>query len=139
MKCRRRVRHLMGVTGAVAVIAIGAMTAGCANKGTTNSGGSATATNPGSSATAATTGALSSGQPSQSTTAAGSAVVLPFTGLDRPVGVAVDLEGAVYVTDSGNNRVAKLAANSYTQTVPPFTGLNNPVGVSAEAYGDLYV
>ena len=138
-------RHLMCVSGAVAIIAIGVMTAGCASKGTTNPGGSAPATNPGAgatattTATAATTGTPGSGQPSQSSTAAGSAVVLPFTGLDRPVGVAVDLAGAVYVTDGGNNRVVKLAANSYTQTVPPFTGLNNPVAVSEDGSGNLYV
>jgi serine/threonine protein kinase, bacterial len=36
--------------------------------------------------------------------------VLPFTGLDDPVGVAVDTAGNVYVTDNGNNRVVKLPA-----------------------------
>jgi DNA-binding beta-propeller fold protein YncE len=58
--------------------------------------------------------------------------VLPFTGLDGPTGVTTDAAGAVYVTDSGNNRVVKLTGTSYTQTVPPFAGLNNPVGVSAD-------
>jgi DNA-binding beta-propeller fold protein YncE len=141
----RCARRLIAVTAAATIILMAVMTAGCGSKGTTNSGGSSTATNPGSSAapnttaTAATTGTPSPGQTSQSTTAAGSAVVLPFTGLDRPVGVAVDVNGGVYVTDSGNNRVVKLAPNSYTQSVPPFTGLNNPVGVSAQNYGDLYV
>jgi glucose/arabinose dehydrogenase len=33
---------------------------------------------------------------------------LPFTGLDRPAGVAVDGDGDVYVVDSGNKRVLKL-------------------------------
>ena len=32
-------------------------------------------------------------------------VVLPFTGLERPFGVAVDTAGTVYVTDFDNNRV----------------------------------
>lgn len=65
--------------------------------------------------------------------------MLPFTGLDRPVGVTVPwATGAVFVTDGGNNRVVKLAANSPTQSVPSFTGLNNPVGVAANG-DDLYV
>ena len=38
-------------------------------------------------------------------------VVLPFTGLTNPIGVAVDAAGNLYVSDSGNNRVLKLAAS----------------------------
>lgn len=38
--------------------------------------------------------------------------VLPFTGLSSPQGVAVDAAGGVYVVDSYNNRVLKLAAGS---------------------------
>ena len=53
-------------------------------------------------------------------------VVLPFTGLDNPQGVAVDAKGDVYVTDSGNNRVLELAAGSTSQTVALFAGLNHP-------------
>ncbi|HET9117343.1 MAG TPA: SBBP repeat-containing protein, partial [Pseudonocardiaceae bacterium] len=37
-------------------------------------------------------------------------LVLPFTGLHYPSGVAVDSAGNVYVTDRGNNRVLKLPA-----------------------------
>jgi DNA-binding beta-propeller fold protein YncE len=32
---------------------------------------------------------------------------LPFTGLNRPSGVAVDAAGSVYVADYGNKRVVK--------------------------------
>jgi DNA-binding beta-propeller fold protein YncE len=53
--------------------------------------------------------------------------------------VAVDQPGAVYVTDSGNNRVVKLAANSYAQTVVPFTGLNNPQAVAVGREGLVFV
>jgi serine/threonine protein kinase, bacterial len=33
---------------------------------------------------------------------------LPFTGLNTPLGVAVDKNGAVYVADRGNDRTVKL-------------------------------
>ncbi|HEX9174967.1 MAG TPA: hypothetical protein VF874_02365 [Mycobacterium sp.] len=38
--------------------------------------------------------------------------VLPFTDLKEPWGVAVDRDGAVYVTDIRTSRVLKLAAAS---------------------------
>jgi serine/threonine protein kinase len=65
--------------------------------------------------------------------------VLPFTGLNRPDGVAVDTTGNLYVTDSKNNRVVELAAGSATQAVLPFTGLNHPDGVAVDTAGNLYV
>lgn len=83
--------------------------------------------------------------------AAGSSTqtVLPFSGLNFSVegvnfstgtaGVAVDAAGTVYVTDTGNNRVLKLAADSPTQTVLPFTGLNYPFSVAVDAAADVYV
>ncbi len=37
-----------------------------------------------------------------------SPTVLPFTGLKRPVSVAVDAKGAIYVADDGNRRIVKL-------------------------------
>ena len=66
-------------------------------------------------------------------------MVLPFTGLDRPVNVAVGIDGDVYVTDSGNNRVVKLAGNPNAQSVMPFTDLDRPNGVAVDASGDIYV
>jgi serine/threonine protein kinase, bacterial len=35
--------------------------------------------------------------------------VLPFTGLNTPLGVTVDKDGNVYVADRGNDRTVKLA------------------------------
>ena len=64
---------------------------------------------------------------------------LPFTGLNRPGGVAVDAPGGVYVSDNGNNRVLRLAAGSNTQSDVAFTGIERPVGVAVSAAGDVYV
>jgi sugar lactone lactonase YvrE len=82
--------------------------------------------------------------------AAGSStpIVLPFNDLDlydagvidtSTAGVAVDTAGAVYVTDSGHNRVVKLAAGSSTQTMLPFRGLSSPQGVAVDNAGTVYV
>jgi serine/threonine-protein kinase len=35
---------------------------------------------------------------------------LPFTGLNGPLGAAVNTAGNVYIGDAGNNRVLKLPA-----------------------------
>ncbi|MCV7436628.1 NHL repeat-containing protein [Mycobacterium seoulense] len=65
--------------------------------------------------------------------------VLPFTGLTYPNGMAVDSAGDVFVIDSWNDRVLKLAAGSSEQTVLPFTGLNKPAGVAVDSLGDVFV
>jgi serine/threonine-protein kinase len=67
---------------------------------------------------------------------------LPFAGLDWPSGVAVDGSRTVYVTDSNNNRVLRLAAGSNTADTLPFTGrfaLVHPRGVAADARNAVYV
>lgn len=66
-------------------------------------------------------------------------IVLPFTGLDGPLGVAVDPQGNVYVTDTGNNRVLKLAPGSTAQSVEPFSGLNHPGGIAVDDQGNLAI
>jgi serine/threonine protein kinase, bacterial len=68
-----------------------------------------------------------------------SQVVLPFTGLRDPYGVAVDSSGNVYLADAKNNRVLKLPAGSKTQIELPFTGLKNPSGVAVDAAGTVYI
>jgi serine/threonine protein kinase, bacterial len=65
--------------------------------------------------------------------------VLPFTGLTYPSGVAVDAAGNVYLTDTWNDRVLKLAAGSNEQTVLPFTGLKYPGAVAVDTAGNVYV
>ena len=37
-------------------------------------------------------------------------IALPFSGLNKPFGVAVDTASNVYVVDQGHNRVLKLPA-----------------------------
>jgi streptogramin lyase len=64
---------------------------------------------------------------------------LPFAGLSRPAGVAVDTAGNVYVADSGNHRVLELAAGSNAPIQLPFTGLNDPHGVAVDTAGNVYV
>jgi DNA-binding beta-propeller fold protein YncE len=74
---------------------------------------------------------------------------LPFTGLNLPTGiyhnpariagVTVDTAGNVYVIDTGNLRVLKLAPGSNTQTVLPFNNVEKPVGVAVDRAGDVYV
>lgn len=100
---------------------------------TSAAGASASAT------TSTTAGTSTSGQPQQSSTAAGSAVVMPFTGLSNPSGVAVTMGGAVFVTDTGNNRVVKLPGASYSQTVLGFSDLNAPTGISVDNNGNAFV
>lgn len=64
---------------------------------------------------------------------------LPFTGITSPTGIAVDATGDVYVTETWNDQVLKLAAGSNEQTMLPFTGLKGPVGVAVDSAGDVFV
>ncbi len=66
-------------------------------------------------------------------------VVLPFTDLNQPEGVAVDTAGTVYVTNTYNHRVVKLAAGASSPVELPFTGLNRPSAVAVDAAGTVYV
>src|SRR5262249_56641335 len=45
----------------------------------------------------------------------------------------------VYLTDTGNDRVLKLAAESNEQTVLPFTSLHSPGAVAVDSDGNVYI
>jgi RHS repeat-associated protein len=57
--------------------------------------------------------------------------------LSKPSSVAVDSAGVVYVADSGNGRVRRIAPDGTIATVA--SGLSMPVGVALGPDGDLYV
>jgi DNA-binding beta-propeller fold protein YncE len=88
--------HLIALAVTAGIIAAAVSAAGCSK------------TSPGTPPTATATHATTT-EPSHSASNP-SQVVLPFTGLNRPLGVAVDAAGNVYVTDPDNNRVLKLPA-----------------------------
>nr|WP_253872681.1 serine/threonine-protein kinase [Mycobacterium gordonae] len=74
----------------------------------------------------------------------GPQTVLPFNGINRANGIAVDATGAVYVSDAMNvrnsdDRVLKLAPGSTGADVLPLAGIEGVFGVAADSAGDLYV
>ncbi|MGV0625009.1 serine/threonine-protein kinase PknD [Mycolicibacter minnesotensis] len=68
--------------------------------------------------------------------------VLPFADLDyrlSPGGVAVDADGAVYVTSEGmHGRVVRRAADSDASTVLPFSDQYQPRGLVVDDIGNVY-
>jgi serine/threonine-protein kinase len=66
-------------------------------------------------------------------------VVLGFTGLIFPVGVAVDPAGNAYVADTGNNRAVKLPVGGGAQVVLGFASLISPRGVAVDGAGNVFV
>src|ERR1700761_8336721 len=64
--------------------------------------------------------------------------VLPLSGLHDPTSVAVDDKGDIYVADTGNRRVLKLARGSTGQTQLPFTGLQNLTALAVDDKGDVF-
>ena len=74
--------------------------------------------------------------------------------LNSPLGVSVDSAGNVYIADTGNNRIRKVAAiNGIITTVAgnstigeggdggltTLASLNNPTGVTVDSFGHLYI
>jgi hypothetical protein len=59
--------------------------------------------------------------------------------LSMPSGAAFNLNGDMYVVDSGNLRVLKIPRNGAPTTLMPITGLANPSSITLDASGNLYV
>jgi sugar lactone lactonase YvrE len=89
------------------------------------------------------------GSPGMSGSADGTGAAARFTG---PTGLAVDVQGNVFVTDSGNGTIRKIAPGGVVTTVagtPGVTGsadgvgpaasFNLPYGIAVAANGTLYV
>ena len=55
-----------------------------------------------------------------------------------PNGVATDLMGNIFVSDSKGNQILK-GGSSGTTLTPVITGLNNPAGVAVDGMGNIYV
>ena len=63
--------------------------------------------------------------------------ILPITGLDQPIGVAVDATGDVFVVDSQHDRLVELPASGPQTTYA--SGLSYPQNVAVDAAGDVFV
>jgi sugar lactone lactonase YvrE len=73
--------------------------------------------------------------------------------LSRPRGIAVDSSGNLYILDTGNHRIRKVAANGIITSVAGtgvagFSGdggpataaqLNTPIGITVDSSGNLYI
>ena len=66
-------------------------------------------------------------------------VALPVVGLRWPGDLALDAAGAIYVCDSGNNRVLKLAADASAPLELSLGDLEQPDGVAVDDDGALYI
>jgi DNA-binding beta-propeller fold protein YncE len=98
--------------------------------------------NPG----ATRSGTLTIGNQTLTVTQAGSTYVaasflapLVSSGLNAPVGVAVDGTGNVYIADTGNNAIKKWTAANNTVTTLVSSGLSDPNGVAVDISGNVFI
>jgi hypothetical protein len=58
---------------------------------------------------------------------------------DSPSDVVVDRAGNLYVADSGNGRIRKIAATGQVSTIPNTNDIKQPTGLVFDVVGNLYV
>ena len=76
-------------------------------------------------------------QAGNSYVAANPLTTLVSSGLNAPIGVAVDGAGNVYFSDANNNAIKEW--NAVSQTVSTLvSGLNNPAGIAVDGAGNVY-
>ena len=69
----------------------------------------------------------------------GGVVTLVSSGLNDPLGVAVDGSGNVYIADYGDNTIYKWSASTQQVTTLVSSGLYDPFGVAADGSGNVYI
>ena len=67
------------------------------------------------------------------------AITLASSGLNQPLGVAVDTSGNVYIADSGNGAIKEWNASTQQVTTLVSTGLAYPTGVAVDGSGNVYI
>ena len=87
-----------------------------------------------------------------SAVAANTSAIAPNPGLNHPNGIAVDCVGNLYITDTGNNTIRKIAPDSSLSTLAGVNGapgaadgqgaaarFNSPFGIAVDLDGNVYV
>jgi tripartite motif-containing protein 71 len=69
----------------------------------------------------------------------GAAIEQLHAGFYGPRGVALAPDGAVYVSDTGNGRIVRLAAGSEPRVLVDRAWLRAPVGIAVDRQGEIYV